>query len=188
MKSLPTLPTILAAAFLILQGGCATPLVPHADHDPAQNFSGYRTFAWIADDPMIAPPGDGARVSPLNRRRIEEAIEQTLAAKGFQKLRDGAEADFAVAYSVGARDRIDAHSFPEPYVGVWRWGRPYYGRGVDVDVYREGTLAIDVFDGRTHQPVWHGWASKRVTEHDVRRAAEQIPPAVAAILSNFPPR
>jgi hypothetical protein len=62
------------------------------------------------------------------------------------------------------------------------------GRDADVSTYREGTLAIDVFDGRTNQPVWHGWASKRITERDIANAAEQIPVAVAAILESFPPR
>jgi hypothetical protein len=184
MKSL----RIVAAACVTLLGGCATTLNAHFDHDASQDFSAYRTFAWIADQPMIAPPDDVARVSPLNRRRIEEAIEKALSEKGFQKVSDRAAADFVVSYSVGARDRIDAHSFPAPYADVWHWGRHYYGHDVDVDVYREGTLAIDVFDTRTHQPVWHGWASRRITEYDVRHAAEQIPPAVVSILSNFPPR
>lgn len=184
MKSI----AIIATACIALLCGCATTLNVHSDHDSAQNFAAYRTFSWISDQPMIAPPDDAARVSPLNRRRIEEAIENALTSKGFQKATDREAADFVVSYSVGARDRIDAHSFPGPYAGIWHWGRPYFGREVDVHVYREGTLAIDVFDGRTHQPVWHGWATKTVTEHDVRHAAEQIPPAVASILENFPPR
>ena len=179
---------ISAAAGMALLTGCATALKAHSDHDASQNFSAYRTFAWMADQPMIAPPDDVARVSPLNRRRIEEAVENALAAKGFQKAPDRAGADFVVSYSVGARDRIDSRSFPAPYADAWRWGYPYFGHDVDVQVYREGTLAIDVFDGKTHQPVWHGWASKRVTEHDVRHAAEQIPPAVVSILGKFPPR
>jgi hypothetical protein len=54
-------------------------------------------------------------------------------------------------------------------------------------MYREGTFAIDVFDGKSHQPVWHGWATKRTSEHDVKNAAEIIPPAVATIMKNFPP-
>ncbi len=136
---------------------------------------------------MIAPADQLARVSPLNRKRIEEAIENTLTAKGFQKTADRAAADFVLSYTVGARDRLDVYSYPAPYGGAWHWGYPYWGRDVDVTMYTEGTLSIDVFDGKTHQPVWHGWASKRITEQDVERAAEQIPPAVNAILANFPP-
>lgn len=184
MKSL----LIVAATAALLITGCATTLEAHSDRDASQDFSGYRTFAWMADQPMIAPPDEVARVSPLNRRRIEEAIEKELATKGFQRATDRAAANFVVSYTVGARDRIDVHSYPAPFAGAWRWGYPYFGQDVDVQMYREGTLAIDVFDGETHQPVWHGWGSKRITEHDVKHAAEQIPPAVAAILKDFPPR
>lgn len=184
MKSL----LILMAAGATLLTGCATTLQARSDHDASQDFSRYRTYTWMADQPMIVPPDGVAGVSPLNRKRIEEAIENTLAARGFQKAADRATADFVIAYSVGARDRIEARSFPAPYAGIWHWGRRYYGQEVDVDAYREGTLAIDVFDGRTHQPVWHGWATKRITEEDVRHASERIPEAVTAILARFPPR
>ena len=47
------------------------------------------------------------------------------------------------------------------YLGYYGWwGRPYWGRDVDVRQYREGTLSIDLFDVRTHRPVWHDWAKK----------------------------
>ncbi|HEU4624121.1 MAG TPA: DUF4136 domain-containing protein [Steroidobacteraceae bacterium] len=110
-----------------------------------------------------------------------------LGAKGFQKTADREAAAFAVSYTVGVRDRVDVYSYPQPYAGPWRWGYPYFGRDVDVTMYREGTFAIDVFDGKSHQPVWHGWATKRTSEHDVKNAAEIIPPAVATIMKNFPP-
>jgi uncharacterized protein DUF4136 len=185
MKSL--LLVVPTAAAMLLTG-CAATLKAHSDHDASQNFSAYRTFSWMADQPMIAPPEELARVSPLNRRRIEQAIENDLAAKGFQKTTDREAADFVVSYTVGARDRIDVSSFPSAYGGPWRWGWPYFGHDVDVTMYREGTLAIDIFDARTHQPVWHGWATKRISDHDVKHAAEQIPPAVTTIMQNFPPR
>jgi hypothetical protein len=183
MKSL----LIIGTACALMSSGCATTLQAHSDHDASQNFSGYHTYAWLADQPMIAPPDQLARVSPLNRRRIEQAIENELAAKGFQKAADPAAADFAVSYTVGGRDRVDVYSYPQPYAGPWRWGAPYFGHDVDVTMYREGTLAIDVFDGKSHQPVWHGWASKRIGEQDLKHAAELIPPAVATIMQDFPP-
>jgi hypothetical protein len=183
MKSLLAL---VAAAMML--SGCATTIETRADHDPSQNFSGYRTFAWMADQPMIAAPADEARVSPLNRHRIEQAIEKELARKGFQQVAQRDAADFVVSYTVGARDRLDVQSYPVPYRGPWLWGWPYFGHDVDVTTYREGTLSIDVFDGKTHQPVWHGWATKRLNEGDAKNAAELIPQAVGSILKRFPPR
>ena len=184
MKSL----LIAIAASALMLSGCATTLKTQSDHDSSQNFSSYHTFAWMADQPMIAAPEEVARVSPLNRRRIEEAVEKELAGKGFQKVPERATADFVVSYTVGARDRLDVQSYPTPYRGPWLWGWPYFGHDVDVTMYREGTLAIDVFDGKNHRPVWHGWGSKRLDESDVKHAEKLIPPAVAAVLNDFPPR
>lgn len=181
------LPSLVAVAAACLVTGCASQLEVQSDHDTAQSFTAYHSFAWLTDQPMMGPADEVARVSPLNRRRIEEAIEAQLVLKGFEKTADRSNADFVVSYTVGTRDRLDVASFPAPYRGPWPWGRPYFGHDVDVTMYQEGTLAIDVFDGHTHQPVWHGWGTKRITEHDVKHAAEQIPPAVAAILRDFPP-
>jgi hypothetical protein len=36
--------------------------------------------------------------------------------------------------------------------------------------------------------VWHGWATKRISDRDVENAAKLIPVAVASILAEFPPR
>jgi hypothetical protein len=179
---------LLVIAAVLLLAGCASQMRVRTDFDPKADFSNYRTFAWMSDDPLIGADDESKSVSPLNRQRIVNAIEAQLIAKGFQKAADRNSADFVLSYTVGARDRIDLDSYPVPYRGPWTWGWPPYARDVDVTTYREGTLAIDIFDGRTRQPVWHGAATKRITEQDVARAAEQIPPAVRDILANFPPR
>ncbi len=179
----------LTSLFLVaLLAACATSMRARSDHDPANDFSRYKSFAWIAEDPLIAPADSTVNVSPLNRRRIVEAIESQLTAKGFRKASDDSVADFVLSYTVGARDRIDVQSYPVRYRGIWGWGRGYVGYDADVSTYREGTLSIDIFDARSNQPVWHGWATKRITDRDVENAAKQIPVAVAAILADFPPR
>ena len=51
--------------------------------------------------------------------------------------------------------------------------------------YTEGTLAIDVFDGKTHVAVWHGWATRRIGDSTDR--AKLVDEVVGAILAKFPP-
>jgi hypothetical protein len=58
---------------------------------------------------------------------------------------------------------------------------------LDVRQYREGTLSIDVFDAKTHRPVWHGWAKKELTRADIENSEGPIRKAVTAILAKFPP-
>jgi hypothetical protein len=175
-------------AALALLGGCATTLTARLDYDRAQDFSGYRSYAWIADDPIVTAPGEAPRVSPLNRRRIVAAVEAALARKGYTVAADPAAADFVVAYTVGQRDRITVDAWPAPYRSWGRWRWPYAGRDIDVRSYTEGTLAIDIFDGRTRAPVWHGWTRKQITEADIEQAAARIPEAVDVIIAQFPPR
>jgi hypothetical protein len=180
---------VLLLVALVLIGGCATPLRPMTDYDRSQDFSKYRTFAWVSDDPLIQPALGEDQVSALNRRRIADAIESELTSKGFLKVTASGDPSFTVAYTVGSRERLDVYSYPDAYRRhPWPWGYPYFGEHVDVAPYTEGMLAIDIFDGASKRPVWHGRASRRITEKDVEHAAELIPPAVKSILLEFPPR
>jgi hypothetical protein len=172
---------------LLALGACATTLRVDSDFDQAANFAGYRSFAWIREDPLIQSSASPSAISPLNSRRIQDAIAAELQAKGYTLNPDRAAADFVVAFTVGARDRLDATSYPAPFYWGGYWGHAYFGSSVEVRTYREGQLSIDIFDGKTHQPVWHGGATKRITESDRKNAKAQIDAAVKAILARFPP-
>ena len=178
---------LITALTLAALAGCATGMQIYADHDARQVFTAYRSYAWIRDEPLIRAAGSDYTVSPLNRRRVVEAVEAELDAKGFTKATNRANADFVLAYTIGARNMIEANSYPEPYNGGWGWGHQYFGSGINVQTYVQGTLAIDIFDRRSRQPVWHGWAQKRITDDDRKNAEERIHAAVKAILKSFPP-
>jgi hypothetical protein len=178
---------LLAAVMMTALTACATNIETHVDHDAKQVFAAYHSYTWIRDEPLIQPAGSDYAVSSLNRRRVVEAVEAELGKKGFTKATNRTSADFVLAYTIGARNMIEAYSYPEPYNGNWVWGRQYIGSGVDVRMYVQGTLAIDIFDGKNRQPVWHGWAQKRVTDSDTENALERINAAVKMILKEFPP-
>jgi hypothetical protein len=178
---------IAIAALLLALTACAATLRVDSDFDPAASFAGYRSFAWIREDPLIQSSASPTSISPLNSRRIRDAVESALQAKGYTLNPDRTAADFVVAFTVGARDRLDATSYPAPFYWGGYWGHAYFGSAVEVRSYREGQLSIDIFDGKSHQPVWHGGATKRITESDRKNAQSQIDAAVKAILARFPP-
>jgi hypothetical protein len=168
---------ILAAA--AIAQGCTTTRV-NSDFDRSAQFAGYHTYAWLPR------AHDGGR-NPLIARFAKESIDAELRQKGFVLSADPSRADFEVDFTLGAHDRLDVSTYPAPYRGPWGWGRGYYGDAIDVRQYREGTLAIDIFDGRTHQPVWTGRATKEITRADQARADGPIRIAAAAVLAEFPP-
>lgn len=186
-RTLPSLPgTLVMAALLVpvVLTGCST-LRVGSDFDRSAVFSGYHVY-------NLMPREHHDTSNPLVVQRARDAIEAELTQKGFAFAAVDAQADFFVDFTIGARDRTDIESFPATYVayGWWDargWWEPYWGSQVDVRKYKEGTLSIDVFDARTHRPVWHGWAKKELTRADLEHSEQPIRSAVAAVLKRFPP-
>lgn len=173
----------------VLLSGCAT-IKTGSHHDEAASFVGYRTFSWIADNPLIVGQGNNPSVSPLTQKKIVDTIVGELTRKGFVYTSNRNDADFVLAYTVGTRERVEATSYPSAYRGAWGWhlyGRYYYDIEVEHRMYTEGTLGVDVFDGQTKQPVWHGWATKTISGADRQDPSPSIDKAVAGLLAAFPP-
>lgn len=169
----------LALLGALALSACAT-LQTGFDYDREARFDGYKSFAWLAR----AHP---ATRNPLNVRRVQDAIASELEAKGLHLEADPARADLAVDFTVGSAERTDITSYPVEFRGGWRWGGGYFGSEVDVRQYREGTMAIDLFDARAHRPVWHGWARKPLSRADLDNPGPAISAAVAAVLARYPP-
>ncbi|MEX2523598.1 MAG: DUF4136 domain-containing protein [Gammaproteobacteria bacterium] len=181
-------PIYICLILPVLLAACTTILPVRTDYDREADFSEYRTFTWVSDDPMIMPEGGSPRVSPLNRQRIISAIETELQKMGYDKAAGNQEADFAVAFTVGTRERIDFDSYPLAYRRSWYWRPSYWDYEIRARTYEEGMLAIDIFDQATRKPVWHGFTHKRITSGDRSDPEPVIREAVAAILAKFPPQ
>jgi hypothetical protein len=190
----PRLAGFFAIAFLTLAACSSNP--PVVDYDSSIAFANYRSYAFLSDHPLILAEGaEGA--SPLLEGRMMRITDATLQAKGFEKVDDPEAADFVVGFTIGARDKIQATSYPEPYrpyyagyYGARGWGAPYYagaGSNVDVSQYTEGRLAIDIYDVASHKPAWHGAATKRITDSMRRNPDESLGEIVNTILAGFPP-
>ena len=174
-----------ALGFALALSGCET-LRVGSDYDRAANFANYHSFTWL-------PREDYGSSNPLVVERARDAIKAGLEQKGYTYTGDAAAADFAVDFTIGAHERTDIHAYPAVYAGDWYWygphwwGYPYWGSGLDVHQYREGVLAIDAFDAKTHRPVWHGWAKKALTRRDMEQSGQSIREAADAVLGKFPP-
>lgn len=173
---------------------CETSIRTHYDLDREARFADYRTFAWVTNEPLIQPAMGMAetdpRVGPLVEQSIRRAVERHLTAKGYQKRAEPGGADLALSFSLGTRQKIQVDSYPA-HAG-YRYG-PYHGGArwySDVRTYQEGTLALDFFDVKTRQAVWHGWAEKRLstTAPEPAKRDAMIDEAVGKILQPFPAR
>jgi len=132
-----------------------------------------------------------AYANPLNAERLRVSIQSNMAARGIQ-LVDRAAADCVVGYAMGSRQVFDGY-----YGGYYGagWGFGGYRRGWGFRggwgydgpwVENETRISVDLFDARTHKPIWHASASQNVYELSGPEAVQKIDLATAAIFSKFP--
>lgn len=189
-----TIKTFIITALIILVAGCATNAAKvNFDKNTDIDTVNYKTFAWLTEAKILVPPTD---VNPVMKERIDKSIEQAFIAKGYQLIQDPEKADFAISYTVGSREKIKVNSYPATYNTGFGWGGGYYGgygypggMGMTTETtvrqYTEGKLAIDIYDVKSHQPVWHGWATKRITSSDEESPLTMINTVVIQVVEQF---
>jgi hypothetical protein len=184
--------TVVLPMLIIMSAlsACATQRAA-VDYDPGVDFTEYRTYAWSAADTEVAANPEDPRISPLTHERIRAAVDQALLAKGFVKKE---RPDFMIALRTSLSDRQQVHYWgPDPLLWRHGWRRwpygpfaydPFFAR-TTVSTVTEATLAIDMFDAATKQPIWHGHTTRVVGPDDIHPA--DIQRMVDAILADFPP-
>ena len=185
----------IIAVIAIAAVGCTSQYVAKVNFDKNTkvNTTSYKTFAWLKESKILSASED---VNPVIKIRLDDAVEQTFIAKGYTLVASAEKADFAISYTVGSRDKIRVDSYPVAYNTGFMWGRGYYGHrgyyggmaiGTETQVrnYTEGKLAIDVYDVKTHQPAWHGWAVKRISASDKENPEQTIRNLVEQVIINF---
>jgi len=166
-------PRLAIAACLALSACADTPRI-NTDFDPATDFSRYHSYSWV----YTAVPQN---MDPVLFEKLRASIDRSLHAHGFTL---GSPGDFAVAFTVGRRDRVEVSDFGSygPFYG-YGWGPHYHD--IDVRQVTSGSLVIDIYDTQTHKPIWHGIATQDVTPGKVDQA--KIDSGVDAVLASFPP-
>jgi hypothetical protein len=182
------------AVLLAFIAGCATNSAKvNFDQNTDIDTKNYKTFAWLTKGKIMAPAVD---FNPVMKERVNDSIEQAFIAKGYQLIDSSEQADFTISYTIGNRDKIKVNSYPATYNTGFGWGRGYYGArgyygsmsmGTETSVrqYTEGKLAIDIYDVKTRQPVWHGWATKRLTSEDKQSPSNSLNEIVIQVVNQF---
>ncbi|MBN1927991.1 MAG: DUF4136 domain-containing protein [Chlorobiaceae bacterium] len=182
---------------LLLLAGCSSYTVV-SDYDRAMPFYDYKTYRWteqsrpgIEDDILLR--------NPLIYKHIMRAVDRELAAKGFIRKERG-PVDFTIHAHAGIRERVVVGPPPvgfiyrEGYYRGWRrggytafWYDPY-GPMPTVRHFEEGTLIIDIFNGKSDDIAWRGVARGILNDY---RSAESlhrdIDEVVTKIMAQFPP-
>ncbi len=180
---------LIPTALLFLVG-CSSYNVKY-DYDASAPYGSYRTFDWYAASKKAK--GKGSGTDPLMDQRVRLAVQAQLQAKGFAQETTG-EPDFLVTYYPIYQNR--RYRTTTSVGGGYGWGGRHWGYGVgtrfstsQVHQYKEGTIVLEIVDGKSNQLVWQSAAEGALTglQGHPEDAQEQINKAVTEMLSKFPP-
>jgi hypothetical protein len=181
-----------AAGALSLSLAACNTLPVTTDMNPNMSVLNCHTYAFAKE--FVANANQPAAYgNPLNAERLRVAIEANLAARGIQRA-DHANADCVVGYAMGTRQVFnDYYSSFGPAWGLgygYGWGRRggiYGGWGWDGPYVSDETrIAVDLFDAKSHTPIWHATVSQNVSDLTGPNAEAKINAGTAAIFAKFP--
>jgi hypothetical protein len=197
LKRKRTTRSLLVTVSMLFIAACASsPPVPQVDYNPTFNFSGIKTLAF--DETTSSGDSVRALLSDIEISRINAALTGAMEAKGFQIVKDKAQADALINWHLVARDKQDVrtHTTPATYGSYGRYNRynraAYYNcwNCVNTEVYvydyTEGTFVVDIIDPTLKQSVWRSVTQSRL-KGELKRDPATYPSAAQRIMSAFPP-
>ncbi|WP_276496043.1 DUF4136 domain-containing protein [Pontibacter litorisediminis] len=169
-KPLYTLPFYLIILSILYLPSCVTTsasLGAKAIKAPyAASLRNAKTYAWYQPSPM-AQPEYLKGYKPALHKNLVQAVEQELQERGYTKVEQNP--DMLVAYDVSVsvpaeKDRsenfIEGFGYSYAYMSGYRYSYGYADMPGyrSVDLFKEGTLIIDLINPRSNMLLWRGWA------------------------------
>src|SRR5215467_8753105 len=170
------LSTVLSFLLVLLAYGNGYADKVSVDWDRQPNFQQYKTYAWLESQNPIE--------DQLMAKRIIQAVDGQLSAKGLRRVEPDQGPDLSIAYESGVSQKVSW--VPYPFVApAWGWYGgpepgcgPYWGPGwsgwdswgLYPLVQDVGTLAVNIVDERQKQLVWRGVASDTLKEKPEKNA------------------
>jgi hypothetical protein len=179
----------VAASVLVGLAACNTVSVK-TDAAKDMSVASCHTYAF-ATEHMANADQPAAYGNPLNAQRLKVAVQSNLSAKGIQLAATRDSADCIVGYALGSRQVFD--DYYGGLYGGFGFGGGFRRRGFGGGFYSDGPwvqnevrIAVDLFDARSHKPIWHASASQNTYELSGPNAEAKINLATAAIFNKLP--
>jgi hypothetical protein len=163
-------------------------------HDERFDFRGLKTWAWYPSGAgevkmLISADDDPARVRAQVEPIITDAVAGELAKRGLAPAPSGTAADVHVLYylliSVG-----DSSQTMGQFVNTPAWGLPPISGGTtSLEIYEQGSLALDLIAVSQKSTVWRGVAQAEIDwERTSAQRQQRIRDAIRDMLAKYPPK
>ena len=175
-------PITLIACLLVLSSCSSGPKV-YSNQDPSADFSAFGTYGFEAELGTDKP----GYTSVLSQY-LKAAATKEMESRGY-KYSDNP--DLTINFFIDTKEKVRSNTSSSPSMGVGGRGGRYgawggYGTQTTVTQYTEGTLHVDLVDGKKKQLVWEGYAVGKLTEDVLNRLEESTSFAVNEIFQQYP--
>lgn len=140
------------------------------DYDHSFNLARLKSYGFYQQERR---PGDALAATPLNDRRIHDALDSQLRSHGFASSING-QPDFLIAYFVTTHKGLDIRDN--------RFGLLQRMGSINVNQVTEGTLVVVFVDRLTQQEVWRGLMSGTI---DPKHLDKDVNKGVAKLVQKF---
>ena len=173
-------------ALLLIGAGTAAAQDVRYNFDKQANFSGFKTYKWVAIKGAEPP-------NALVDGQIKAAIDAELATKGLTRV-DADTADLYIGYqmAVGTEKQYTSYDTGWGYGPGW-YGGGWYGGGGGMTTGQTSTiyigqLAVDMYSPAAKALVWRGTASKTIdTKAKPEKQQKNLAKAMTKLFKNYPP-
>lgn len=186
-RSFKLLASALLAAVALSLSACATGPTVRTDRDPSADFGQYRTWGFYKPIAM-----EQAGYSTWISERIRADVGREMEARGYRYVPEGG--DLLVNFQGIVQDRTAVWNVPRADV-EWFYSyrhrayvaMPIWYNEAQVSRYREGTLTVDLVDGRHNRMVWTGSASApEASKRTPEKKMADIDQAISSIFAKYP--
>lgn len=182
--------TMLALMALVLVGCKST---ADYDYDQSVNFSALKTYAWVVGSKKNTDSQEFYQ-SDINQKRIHQAIDSQLQAKGFRKVAPD-KADMLVNYHSSVVTKTERNlTNTHPYYWSFGYGYHHSRLGYHMNLssierqYKAGSLVVDFID-QNSQLIWRGATESRVVKKlEPAQRTQRVNDSVEKVMRNFPPQ
>ena len=144
------------------------------DYDRNVNFGQYKTYSWQKVDTR----------DPLWTDRIKSSVDAALTAKGWRQVpSDGSISLMAMEVTTTQQS---LNTYYNSFGGGRRFGGGFAESTTTPEVYKIGTLVLDMVDTQTKKLVWRGSASDALSNKSDKNI-KNLDKGVQKMLKNFPP-
>jgi hypothetical protein len=144
------------------------------DYDRTANFAQYKTYSWQKVETK----------DPLLSDRIKSAVDSALTAKGWTQVPEGGNISLVATEITTNQETLN--TYYNSFGGGRRFGGGFAESTTTPEVYRVGTLVVDMFDAQTNKLVWRGSASDTLSNKSDKNI-KNLDKGVQKMLKDFPP-